>query len=94
MTNEGGQLIPLNNKTRVFKCEQQGVLYGVNKRLILGLRHSEGNYDDKLDDLGQFTYQPPKDVSGFLRYRWCHFLSEKLQVPYVLLVIIWFEFKL
>ena len=25
LTNEGGQLIPLNNKTRVFKCEQQGV---------------------------------------------------------------------
>ena len=93
LTNEGGQLIPLNNKTRVFKCEQQGVLYGVNKRLILGVRHSEGNYDDKLDDLGQFTYQPPKDVSGFLRYRWCHFLSERLQVPYVLLVIIWFEFR-
>ena len=94
LINEGGQLIPLNEKVRVLKTEQQGVLYGINKRLILGLRHSEGNYDDKLDDLGQFTYQPPKDVSGFLRYRWCHFLSEKLQVPYILLVIIWFEFRL
>ena len=94
LTNEGGQLIPLNKETRVFKYEQQGVLYGVNKRLILGVRHSEGNYDDKLDDLGQFTYQPPKDLSGFLRYRWCHFLSVNLQIPYILLVIIWFEFRL
>jgi len=94
LTNEGGQLIPVNNNIRVFKCEQQGVLYGENKRLILGVRHSEGNYDDKLDDLGCFTYQPPENLSGFLRYRWCHYLSKELKIPYILLVIIWFEFRL
>ena len=94
LTNEGAQIIPVNNKSRVFNTEQQGVLYGYNNRLILGTRHREGNYDDKLDDLGRFTYQPPANVRGFLKYRWCHFLSTKLGLDYILLVITWFEFKL
>jgi hypothetical protein len=94
LINEGAQLIPVNNDSRVFRCEQQGVLYGAKKRLILGVRHSEGNYEDELNDVGQFDYQPPIDCSGLLRYRWCHYLSEKLNIPYILLVIIWFEYRI
>ena len=94
LINEGAQLIPVNNDSRVFRCEQQGVLYGAKKRLILGVRHSEGNYEDELNDVVQFDYQPPIDCSGLLRYRWCHYLSEQLNIPYILLVIMWFEYRI
>lgn len=94
ITNDGGQLIPVNNSSRLLSCEQQGVVLGPEKRLVLAVRHSEGNYEDSLDELGRFTYQPPRDVSGMLRYRWCQFLSQKLKIPYVVLVIMWFEYRL
>lgn len=94
ISNDGGQLIPVNKDFRLLKCEQQGVVLGPEKKLLLALRHSEGNYDDSLDELGRFVYQPPKDVSGMLRYRWCQFLSSKLNVPYVVLVVMWFEYRL
>jgi hypothetical protein len=94
IVNDGGQLIPVNSGSRIFSYEQQGVVLGPNKRLVFAVRHSEGNYDDSLDELGRFTYQPPKDVSGMLRYRWCQFLCDSLKVPFVLLVIMWFEFRL
>lgn len=55
------------------------------------MRHSEGNYEDTMDDLGRFTYQPPNNTAGMLRYRWCQFLSSSMKIPYVLLVIMWFE---
>lgn len=94
LINEGAQLIPVNEKSRVFKSEQQGVLYGPNKRLILGVRHSEGNYDDTLNEVARFTYQPPTDCTGLMRYRWCHYLSEQLNIPYILIVMMWFEYRL
>jgi hypothetical protein len=94
ISNDGGQLLPVNANSRLLKCEQQGVVLGPEKKLVLALRHSEGNYDDSLDELGRFVYQPPRDVSGMLRYRWCQFLSSKLNVPFVVLVIMWFEYRL
>ncbi len=94
LISEGAQLIPANENSRVFRCEQQGVLYGPKKRLILGVRHSEGNYGDSLNQVAEFKYQPPTDCSGFLRYRFCHYISEKLDVPYILLVIMWFEYRI
>ena len=83
LANEGGQLIPVNKESRVFQCVQQGVELGIKKRLITAVRHSEGNFDDDLDDLGRFEYQPPADVTGMLRYRWCQFLSKNLETPYI-----------
>lgn len=94
ISNDGGQLIPVNENSRLLKCEQQGVVLGPKKKLVLAVRHSEGNYDDSLDELGRFVYQPPRDVSGMLRYRWCQFLSSKLNVPYIVLVVMWFEYRL
>ena len=67
---------------------------GVRKRLITAVRHSEGNYDDDLDDLGRFAYQPPADVTGMLRYRWCQFLSKNLEIPYILIAVMWFEYRI
>ena len=64
----GGQFIPENDNSRIFRIEMQGNLYH-NKRFMKAVRHSEGNYDDKLDDLGNFTYEPPENLSGMLRYR-------------------------
>jgi hypothetical protein len=94
ISNDGGQLVPVNNSSRLLSCEQQGLVLGPKKRLVLAVRHSDGNYDDSLDELGRFIYQPPKDVTGMLRYRWCQFLSAKLGVPYVILVVMWFEYRL
>jgi hypothetical protein len=94
IANDGGQLIPVNEKSRLLKCEQQGVILGPDKKLVLAIRHSEGNYDDSLDELGRFVYQPPRDVSGMLRYRWCQFLSSRLNIPFIVLVVMWFEYRL
>jgi hypothetical protein len=94
IVNQGGQFIPLNTKSRVFRCEQQGVLYGPNKRFVLGIRHVEGNYEDQLDDLGRFTYQPPENVAGMLRYRFCEYLANKMPIPYILIAIMWFEHRI
>jgi hypothetical protein len=94
LVNEGGQLIPINKESRIFQCIQQGVELGVKKKLITAVRHSEGNYDDDLDDLGSFAYQPPADVTGMLRYRWCQYLSKNLEIPYVLIAVMWFEYRI
>jgi len=91
IVDQGGQLIPLNKESRIFQCIQQGVELGKNKRLILAVRHSEGNYEDKMDDLGRFTYQPPNNVAGMLRYRWCEFLSHSMKIPYITLAVMWFK---
>lgn len=94
ITSLGGQIIPMNRDSRVLKYEQQGVLYGAEQRLILGVRHSEGNYDDDLDDLGKFSYQPPANVSGMLRYRYLQHLSKHLEIDLPILVIMWFEYRI
>jgi hypothetical protein len=91
VANAGGQAIPINREHKMFSYNELGVELGKNKRLILGIRHSEGNYDDDMDDLGRFTYQPPNSTAGMLRYRWCQFLSARLGVPYVLLIVMWFK---
>ena len=91
--NDGGQLVPVNLKSRILKYEEQGVLLS-DKKLLLGVRHSEGNYDDNLDELGRFIYQPPKNVSGMLQYRWAQHLSSELKIPYVLLAIMWFKYEI
>lgn len=91
---QGGQLIPANKENRIFQCVQQGVELGPNKRLILAVRHSEGNYDDELDDLGRFTYQPPRDTTGMLRYRLAQYISKKTKIDYILIAVMWFEYKI
>tara|TARA_B100001175_G_scaffold307099_1_gene305954 strand:+ start:461 stop:1621 length:1161 start_codon:yes stop_codon:yes gene_type:complete len=89
----GGQFIPENTKVRIFKTEMQGNLYH-NKKFMKAVRHSEGNYEDKLDDLGNFRYEPPENISGMIRYRLSELISEVVNIPYVLLVIMWFEYKI
>lgn len=91
IVNSGGQVIPINPNSRLLQWNEQGVELGINKRLILAVRHSEGNYEDKMDDLARFIYQPPNNVAGMLRYRWCQFLSSRLGIPYILLAVMWFK---
>ena len=93
LVNEGAQLIPNNKNLRLFQAIQQGVELGKNQRLVSFVRHVEGNYDDNLDDLGRFTYQPPADATGMLRYRWCQFLAQKLQIPFVVIAVMWFQYR-
>jgi len=89
--NEGGQIIPINKQMRLFQTIQQGVELDDNKRFVAFVRHSEGNYDDELDLEGRFTYQPPTDATGMLRYRWCQFLSGVLENNLVVIVVMWFK---
>lgn len=94
LANEGAQLIPQNTISNIFGIrDQQGVMLGPNKRLIMGIRHSAGNYDDKLDNL-RFTYQPPRTTPGMLRYRWCEFLSNNLEIPFTMLATIWLWYSI
>jgi len=94
LANEGAQLIPMNAISNIFGIrDQQGVKLGPNQRLIMGIRHSIGNYDDKLDDL-RFTYQPPRKLPGMLRYRWCEFLSTKLKIPFTMLAVMWLMYSI
>ena len=94
LVNEGAQLIPNNENLRLFQSIQQGNELGINQRLVSFVRHSEGNYDDTLDDQGRFEYQPPADATGMLRYRWCQYLSMKLQIPFVGIAVMWFEYRI
>ncbi len=91
LIKEGAQLIPQNRETRLFQYNQQEVELGINKRLILAIRHSEGNYDDKLNEVGQFQYQPPNNTSGMLRYRWCQYLADQFKAGFILLAVMWFK---
>ncbi len=94
LASEGAQLIPENKISNIFGIrDQQGVMLGPNKRLIMGVRHSARNYDDELDDL-RFTYQPPRTVPGMLRYRWCEFLSNNLEIPFTMLAVMWLWYSI
>lgn len=96
LVNEGAQLIPENAiSERIFpQIDERGVALGINRRLIAALRHSKGNYDDRLSGLGVFSYQPPLNVPGMLRYRWCEFLSKKLKFSYVLIVVMRLKYEI
>ncbi|USK71259.1 hypothetical protein [Peribacillus asahii] len=94
ITNEGGQFIPHNtNISNVFNYGQRGNVLGTNRRLVFAIRHSEGHYDDVLDDLGRFTYQPQNDTKIMLRYRLAQHLSKELELPYLLLAVMWFRYS-
>jgi len=96
LVNEGAQLIPENIiSERFFPVkDEQGVGLDTKQRLVTEVRHSKGNYDDRLDDLGIFTYQPPRTAPGMLRYRWCEYLSSELNFSYVLIASMWLNYKI
>jgi hypothetical protein len=91
IVNEGGQIIPENKTMRLFQTIQQGVELSINQRIVSFVRHSEGNYDDELDLEGRFTYQSPEDATGMLRYRWCQYLSKKLENDLIVIAVMWFK---
>lgn len=90
----GGQIIPFNENTKVLYYGERGVIMGPGSRLILGVRHSEGNYKDDLDDLGRFEYQPPANKTGVLRYRFLQHLSNRLEIDLIVLVIMWVKYEI
>ncbi|MBY0414996.1 MAG: HNH endonuclease [Bdellovibrionales bacterium] len=90
----GGQLIPQIKNSNIFESNQKSLMISpISEGLLLGVRHSEGNYEDKLDDLGRFTYQPPEDLRGLIRYRFYEHFSKETGVPLILFVTIWFGFN-
>ncbi|MCH7647063.1 MAG: HNH endonuclease [Thaumarchaeota archaeon] len=95
LVNEGAQLVPDNEiSEKVFpQTDSRGVAVGEKRRLVFAVRHSRGNYDDDLSDLGVFTYQPPTDLQGMIRYRWCEYLSVKLNFPFMLIAVMWLLYE-
>lgn len=92
IVSHGAQLIPMIKGSGIFEYNMKGlILSPMYDGFLLGVRHSEGNYDDQLDDLGRFTYQPPEDLLGMLRYRFFEHLTYELKVPYILFVTMWFD---
>lgn len=90
----GGQLIPQIKNSNIFESNQKGLMISpISEGLLFGVRHSEGNYQDKLDDLGRFNYQPPEDLRGLLRYRFYEHFSKETGVPLILFVTMWFGFN-
>jgi|TARA_B110000438_G_C15754536_1_gene624483 hypothetical protein len=94
----GAQLIPLRDRNdEIFYYQEGGLVYGKkdikNSGLIKAIRHNEGNYDDEIDEMGYFTYQPPPFQSGFVNYRWNQFLKQKFDVPLFFLAIRWFKIE-
>jgi len=95
LAREGAQFIPEGsfNNSRIFKTEQQGILLGKQQRSVLGIRHNEGNYEDDLNNFGQFTYFPAMDLRSMLRFRWIQYISKKMNIPVILLVVMWFKLE-
>lgn len=90
----GGSLTPQMEEFGLFRYSQNGLIIGkAHKGFLLGIRHSAGNYNDALNELGQFTYQPPENLLGMLRYRFYEYFEEILKVPYMLFVSMWFAYN-
>ena len=92
LVSNQAQLIPTIKTENLLNAAQKGMIKSEeNKAFLYGVRHSKGNYEDKLDELGNFSYQPPIDVLGMLRYRWLEWLSIKSNLPIFIFITIWFK---
>lgn len=92
LVSHGAQLIPSVKSSGIFEFNMKGlILSPIYDGFLLGVRHSEGNYEDQLDDLGRFTYQPPEDLLGMLRYRFFEHLSNDLKIPFIMFATMWFD---
>ena len=94
----GAQLIPIRGRNdKILYHHQAGLVYGKQKTpnsgLIYAIRHNEGNYDDEIDEMGHFVYEPPNNPSGFLRYRWNQFLKQEFKIPIFFLAVRWFKIE-
>ncbi len=88
------QLIPTIRSENLLNCGEKGMIKSTkNPSFLMGIRHSKGNYDDNLDNLGHFNYQPPADPLGMLRYRWLEVLAVKFNLPIYMFVTMWFKYE-
>ncbi|MDD0851608.1 hypothetical protein HBN50_00820 [Halobacteriovorax sp. GB3] len=86
------QLIPMIKSENLFNSGEKGMIKSKDDGSFLyGIRHSKGNYDDVLDSLGNFSYQPPFDALGMLRYRWLEYLTVEAKLPIYMYVTMWFK---
>lgn len=86
------QLIPMIKSENLFNSGEKGLIKSKeNGAFLYGIRHSKGNYDDALDSLGNFNYQPPFDALGMLRYRWLEYLTVKARLPIYMFITMWFK---
>lgn len=88
------QLIPTIRSENLLNCGEKGMIKSSkNHSFLMGIRHSKGNYEDNLDNLGHFSYQPPADPLGMLRYRWLEMLAIKFNLPIYMFVTMWFKYE-
>ncbi len=86
------QLIPMIKSENLLNSGEKGMIKSKeNGAFLYGIRHSKGNYDDALDSLGNFSYQPPFDALGMLRYRWLEYLTVEAKLPIYMFVTMWFK---
>lgn len=86
------QLIPMIKSENLLNSGEKGMIKSKeNGAFLYGIRHSKGNYDDALDSLGNFSYQPPFDALGMLRYRWLEYLTIEAKLPVYMFVTMWFK---
>ncbi len=86
------QLIPMIKSENLLNSGEKGLIKSKeNGAFLYGIRHSKGNYDDTLDELGNFSYQPPFDALGMLRYRFLEYLAVKFELPIYMYSTIWFK---
>lgn len=86
------QLIPMIKSENLLNAGEKGLIKSKeNGAFLYGVRHSKGNYDDTLDELGNFSYQPPFDALGMLRYRLLEYLTVKFELPIFMYSTMWFK---
>ena len=90
--NNGGQLIPFNKDIELCPFNPN---HGVRMKdeFIFALRHDPEKYNDHIDHLGNFFFQPQNKLTPSLRYRWVQEVSYQLNIPLVVIVVQWFKFK-
>lgn len=94
LLSDHAQLVPMIKSENLLNSGEKGMIKSKeNGAFLYGVRHSKGNYDDALDSLGNFSYQPPFDALGMLRYRWLEYLTVKAKLPVYMFVTMWFKHK-
>lgn len=93
--SKGGNFFLQHDKVKFCRLyDPKGVVLTDNKNLVFGLRSTDSEFKDKINDLGIVEYFPPKDLTGALRFKWMQELCNALQIPMIVLIIKWYKCNL
>lgn len=93
--SKGGFLFPQHDKLKLcILYNSAGVIQSKNNTFVFGLKPTDSEFDDEINQMGQIKYFPPKDLTGALRFKWMQELCSALEIPMVVLVVKWFKCNL